>query len=158
MMRLMGLETSKLTTWSLSNYSSTSSRRPVLVLPSRVGGYSQRARSSSMPPFGSSFALTLRKLSVAELDLRARKRRVISLAVVECCRKKQCARIANLKGGGANTKFFHHRINARRRKNHFHHLKHNNGWLTDHEHKEAIIHDHFSNVIDKAPANQMDFN
>uniref|UniRef100_A0A453DFS4 Endonuclease/exonuclease/phosphatase domain-containing protein n=1 Tax=Aegilops tauschii subsp. strangulata TaxID=200361 RepID=A0A453DFS4_AEGTS len=43
-----------------------------------------------------------RLLSPEELDLRARlKRRVISLAVLEKARKKQCARIANIKEGDA---------------------------------------------------------
>lgn len=46
-----------------------------------------------------------RILSPNEHDLRARlKRRVISLAVLERARKKQCARIANVKEGDANTK------------------------------------------------------
>ena len=45
-------------------------------------------------------------LSPEELDLRSRlKRRVISLAVLERARKSQCARIANLKDGDANTIF-----------------------------------------------------
>lgn len=78
-----------------------------------------------------------RTLSAEEMDLRARlKRRVISLAVLERTRKKQCARSSNLKAGDANTKYFHLRVNARRRKNHIHRLKHNNGWVTNHEQKE----------------------
>jgi hypothetical protein len=85
-----------------------------------------------------------RALSVNELHLRARlKRKVIALAVVERSRKKQCARIANLKEGDANTKFFHLRVNARRRKNHIHRLKHNLGWVTDHVAKEKVVHHHF---------------
>lgn len=58
-----------------------------------------------------------------ERDLRSRlKRRVISLSVLQRARKSQCARIANLKDGDANTNFFHRRINARRRKNHIHRI------------------------------------
>lgn len=65
-----------------------------------------------------------RPLSQAECDLRTSlKRRAMSLAVLERARKKQCARLANLKEGDANTKFFHRRVNARRRKNHIHRIK-----------------------------------
>jgi hypothetical protein len=35
------------------------------------------------------------------------------------------------------------RVNARRRKNHIHRLKRNNGWVTGHEEKDKIIYDHF---------------
>jgi hypothetical protein len=70
-------------------------------------------------------------------------KRVVALAVVERSRKKQCARIANIKEGDANTKFFHMRVNARRRKNHIYRLKHNLGWVTDHEAKEEIVFNHF---------------
>ena len=66
-----------------------------------------------------------RILSPEECDLRSRlKRRVISLAVLERARKSQCARISNLRDGDANTRFFHRRINARRRKNYIHRIKH----------------------------------
>jgi hypothetical protein len=58
-----------------------------------------------------------RALSLEELDLCKRlKRRVISLAVLERARKRQCARVWFLKDGDANTKFFHARVNGRRRK------------------------------------------
>lgn len=72
-----------------------------------------------------------RPLSIEEHDLHSRlKRRVISLSVIERSRKRQCAKMTNLKEGDANTKFFHRKINARRRKNHIHRLKHNHGWIT----------------------------
>jgi hypothetical protein len=50
---------------------------------------------------------------------------------VERARKKQSARISNIKEGDANTKIFHLRVNARRRKNHIHQIKHNGGWVTE---------------------------
>ena len=79
-------------------------------------------------------AQDFRLLSPGERDLRARlKRRVISLAVVERSRKKQCSRVTNIREGDANTKYFHLRVNARRRKNHIHRLRRNHGWVTSHE-------------------------
>jgi hypothetical protein len=69
-----------------------------------------------------------RILNAQERDLRAKlKRKVIALAVIERARRKQSARIANIREGDANTKFFHLRVNARRRKIHIHRIKHNNG-------------------------------
>lgn len=100
-----------------------------------------------------------RPLSPEERDLRARlKRRVIALAVIERSRKKQCARISNLKEGDANTKFFHRRVNARRRKNHIHRIKNEHGWVTEHEAKENLIQDHFSHVMKKGAKSSKDFN
>lgn len=78
--------------------------------------------------------------------------------MLERARKKQCARIANLKEGDANTKYFHRRINARRRKNHIHKLKHDQGWITEHDTKEKIILDHISEVMKKGCTSEKDFN
>jgi hypothetical protein len=86
------------------------------------------------------------------------KRKVIALCVVERARKKQCARIANIKEGDANTKFFHLRVNARRRKNHIHRIKHNHGWVTEHNAKEQIIHSHFNSVMGSRVPRPYDFN
>nr|CAB3475794.1 unnamed protein product [Digitaria exilis] len=59
-----------------------------------------------------------RDLTTAESDLRKRlKHRIMGWAVLEKARRKQCARINHLREGDANTKFFHLRANARRRKN-----------------------------------------
>lgn len=71
------------------------------------------------------------------------KKRIVSLAVLEGAQKKQCAMVANLKEGDANINCFHLPINARRRKNHINRIKHEHGWVTEHEGKEKIIHDHF---------------
>ena len=93
-----------------------------------------------------------RQLFPEERDLRARlKRRVISLAVLERSRKKQCARINNLKEGDANTRYFHLRVNGRRRKNYIKRLMSNGGWVTSHTEKETIIHDHFSSILHRPP-------
>jgi hypothetical protein len=69
-----------------------------------------------------------RALSQDECWLRANlKRRVKGLAALERSRKRQASRLRFLREGDANTKFFHQRVNARRRKNHIVRLKHNNG-------------------------------
>lgn len=89
-----------------------------------------------------------RQLSTDEHDLRSKlKRRVISLVVLQRARKRQCARVANHNEGDENTMFFHPRVNARRHKNHIHMLRHVQGWVTKHGKKEAIIHDHFANMM-----------
>jgi hypothetical protein len=100
-----------------------------------------------------------RSLSASERVLRARlKRKVIALAVVERARKKQSARIANVKEGDANTKFFHLRMNARRRKNYIQRLKNDRGWVTDHRAKEQVVQTHFQSVMSKGDTSSVDFN
>ena len=75
----------------------------------------------------------------------------MSLAVLERSRKKQSARISNLREGDANTRYFHLRVNGRRRKNYIQRLMRNDGWVTSHAEKEAIVHDHFSTVLQRPP-------
>jgi hypothetical protein len=100
-----------------------------------------------------------RLLSTNELHLRASlKRKVVALAVVERARRKQCARINNIKEGYANTKFFHMRVNARRRKNHIHRMKDNHGWVTDQNAKEEIVSNHFQSIMGTRVARTHDFN
>ncbi|XP_071681673.1 uncharacterized protein [Lolium perenne] len=104
-------------------------------------------------------AQEFRLLSNDEMMLRARlRRKVIALSVVERARKKQSARIANLKEGDANTKFFHLRVNARRRKNHIHKLMNNHGWVTEHVAKEEVIHSHFKSTMERGEPRTKDFN
>ena len=69
-----------------------------------------------------------RGLSDAKLALRhGLKRRVVGLVVIERARKKQASRITNLREGDANTKFFHQKVIARRRKNIIQCLHHQGG-------------------------------
>ncbi|KAK1668873.1 hypothetical protein QYE76_057032 [Lolium multiflorum] len=104
-------------------------------------------------------AQELRSLSYEERALRAElQRKVVSLAVIERDRKRQCSRITNIREGDANTKFFHRKVNERRRKNHIHRLKHKNGWITDHNYKEKIISDHFGDVMGRGQNHHKDFN
>jgi hypothetical protein len=103
-------------------------------------------------------AQDMRALSLGEVDLRHRlKRKVIALAVVERSRKKQSVRIQNIREGDANTKFFHRRVNARRRKNHIYRLKHNNGWITDHTAKEELIFNHYQAAMGPGHQRTRDF-
>jgi hypothetical protein len=77
------------------------------------------------------------------------------LAVLDKSRKRQSSRVTNLKEGDANTRYF---LNARRRKNHIHRLKHNNGWVTNHDQKKEIIHEHFKKIIKKGSPRTKNFN
>ena len=100
-----------------------------------------------------------RPLSTEERALRAGlKRRILGLVALERSRKRQASRINYLRDGDANTKFFHLRINSRKRKNHIQRLKHNDGWLTTHEDKENVILEHFSKTLGRPPLRQLDFN
>ena len=68
------------------------------------------------------------QLSEEELHLRMKlKRWILGLAVVERARQNQMSRITNLNLGDANTKHFHRRVTARRRKNHIQHIKKEQG-------------------------------
>jgi hypothetical protein len=63
-------------------------------------------------------------LSNDERDLRARlKRRIIGLVALERTRKQKASRVTNIKEVDTNARYFHLRVNARRRKNHIHRLK-----------------------------------
>ncbi|XP_071680368.1 uncharacterized protein [Lolium perenne] len=93
-----------------------------------------------------------RSLSQEERWLRASlKRRVKGLAALERSRKRQASRIRYLREGDANTKFFHLRVNARKRKNHILRLRHNSGWVVTHEDKGNLIFDHFSQTLGRPP-------
>ena len=86
------------------------------------------------------------------------KRKVVALAVMERARKRQNSRITNLKEGDANTRFFHLRVNHRRWKNFIHRVKHNNGWVVDHDHKKSVIQNHFAEVSKRGPPRHQDIN
>lgn len=65
-------------------------------------------------------ALETRTLTAEEHQFRKDlKIRILGLAAVEKARKKQASRVKWLKEGDANTRFFHIKMNARRRKNSF---------------------------------------
>jgi len=93
-----------------------------------------------------------RNLTVAELLLWAKlKKRILGLAVIERARSKQASRLSSIKLGDANTKIFHRKVNARRRKNYIQRLRHGQGWAINHDDKASIIQDHFSNFMRHPP-------
>jgi hypothetical protein len=99
-----------------------------------------------------------RPLSPEEHEFRKTlKRWVTSLAIRERARKKQSARMVNLKEGDANTKYFHMKINARRRRNFTLRLKRGAGWVTKHEDIEHTINAHFAMSMKKGPTRSRDF-
>ena len=94
-----------------------------------------------------------RPLTPAEHQLRkALKLRILGLAAVEHARRRQASRLTWMKEGDANTRFFHLKINARRRKSHIHALQHDNHFLTTHAEKEQALHEHFSVALGSAAA------
>jgi hypothetical protein len=102
-------------------------------------------------------AQDIRQLSSAEFNLRSKlKKRITGWLAVEKARKKQCARINNIREGDANTRFFHLRANGRRRKNFVQHLRHDGGWFFNHEDKQRLIQDHFTNVMNAPPPRSRD--
>ena len=105
-------------------------------------------------------AQEFRQLSPEEQTLRKRlKLRVQGVAVIERARRSQAARLRELKFGDANTKFFHRRINARRRKNFIQRLKkRDTEWATTHEEKAAELQSHFLQAMQRPPTRRTDFN
>jgi hypothetical protein len=103
-------------------------------------------------------AQDIRQLSSAEFNLCSKlKKRIIGWLAIEKARKKQCARINNIREGDANTRFFHLRANGRLRKNFIQRLRHEGGWIFNHEDKQRLIQDHFTNVMNAHPIRSRDF-
>ncbi|XP_073357834.1 uncharacterized protein [Aegilops tauschii subsp. strangulata] len=75
------------------------------------------------------------------------KLKVLGFAALERARKRQASRIMWLKSGDANSKFFHAKIRARRRKNYIHSIKVGNAEITEHHEKASAARDHFTESI-----------
>ena len=74
-----------------------------------------------------------RTLSDAELNLRrSLKHKVLGLVAIERARKLRASRVSWLRAGDASTRFFHAKMQARRRKNHIHAFNSNNIMVVDH--------------------------
>jgi hypothetical protein len=93
-----------------------------------------------------------RQLTEAELGSgRSAKDWILALVAVRKLRLRQRSRITWIKAGDANTKFFHLRANARRRKNHIPVLHDQNGAHTAHEDKASAIHRYYSDLLGTPP-------
>jgi len=90
-----------------------------------------------------------RQLSTEENILQADlKLNVLGLAALERSRRRQASRFIWLKAGDACTKFFHLRMSTRKRRKYISSLKRQDGTLSwDHQDKEGILHDYFSNIM-----------
>lgn len=75
------------------------------------------------------------------------KIRILGLAAVEKARKKQASRVKWLKEGDANIRFFHIKMNARRRKNFIHCLQQDGNTIHTHEEKAAHLHAHLNSIL-----------
>lgn len=75
-----------------------------------------------------------RMLTTLELDLHKQlKAHSMGLAAIEKIRIRQRSRLTYIHCGDANTKFFHIRASARRRKNYIHCLHTDKGIVINHE-------------------------
>jgi hypothetical protein len=60
--------------------------------------------------------------------------------------------------GDANTKFFHLKVNARRRKNYIQRLRSGGGWAVSHQDKDDVIFEHFSRMMRRPEPRTCDIN
>ena len=89
-----------------------------------------------------------RLLSSEELELHKEpKSRILGLVVIERIRSRQRAHVNWLWVGDANTRFFHLKANARRRKNFIPTLTSDHVVATEHGHKAALVKDFFENLL-----------
>ncbi|KAM0883070.1 hypothetical protein ACQ4PT_031868 [Festuca glaucescens] len=91
----------------------------------------------------------------SEFHLRkALKVRILGLAAVDRARRRQQSRQVWLKEGDANTRFFHVKINARRRRNFVHQFSSARGIHVTHEDKAQALHEHFADALGTTASRQ----
>lgn len=83
---------------------------------------------------------------------------MLGIAAIERARKKQASRIGWLRAGDANTKLFHAKMRARRRKNFIHSLRVGNREFFDHAEKEEAVYEHFAAGIGQRDRREKSFN
>jgi endonuclease/exonuclease/phosphatase family metal-dependent hydrolase len=97
-----------------------------------------------------------RTLTAEELDLRRRlKIRSTGLAVIEKSRMRQRSRLTYIHCGDANTKLFHLKANAHRRKNYIQCLQSQDGIVFSQHEKEKMADDYFSEHLGTAATRTM---
>jgi exonuclease III len=89
-----------------------------------------------------------RPLSQLEALLRRDlKSKTLGLSVLLKIKRRQRSRIAWLKAGDANTRFFHRKSNSRHRKNIIHSLHSPQGIVTSNEEMLELAHHHFDQIM-----------
>jgi hypothetical protein len=97
-------------------------------------------------------AMEARQLTTDERKLRSfLKGRCLALASLERVRLRQRARVRDLQEGDANTKYFHMKANARRRKHLIPMLKSGDRTATNGEDKLALAREYFMNIMGSVP-------
>lgn len=71
---------------------------------------------------------------------------------------KNRLQVTNITEGDANMKYFHGKINARKRKNHIYRLRKQSGWAVTHKEKELSITEHIQHVMGRPEARTHDLN
>ena len=93
-----------------------------------------------------------RQLSAEELSLRMRaKHKILGFAVLKRIKIRQRSRLTWIKEGDANTKLFHLRATARRRKNFIPSLATANGMVTAQQDKASALLSHYTEQLGSSP-------
>jgi hypothetical protein len=139
------------------------SSNPLTRLRVKLGRTARALRAWSKGKFGDvRFQLHLANEVILRLDVAQESRnlsdlefhfrktlkvRVLGLAAIERSRRRQASRITWLREGDANTRFFHVKINSRRRKNFIPALTTDATIATTHKDKEEALFVHFNAVL-----------
>ncbi|KAM0833506.1 hypothetical protein ACQ4PT_064219 [Festuca glaucescens] len=138
-------------------------KNPITRLRVKLARTARALRSRNKERFGNArFQLLLANEIILRLDItqdsrplsslehhfrKALKVRVLGLAAVERARRRQASRVTWLREGDANTRFFHAKMNARRRKNHIQVLHSDSGIHSSHEEKEEALRCHLTSIL-----------